>query len=292
MKLGIIRPILTRFPAAHGAWEADGTIADVARIAKAAEHLGYECLTCSEHIAIPAKVEEAETSPGSCYWDPLATFGYLAAHTSRIRLATIVVPLPYHHPLDIAKRYGTLDRICGGRVILGVGVGYLKPEFAALGVPFEDRNERSDDAIRAIRASFGQPQPSYDGAYFQFGGMVVDPCGLQKRVPLWIGGRTRRSLRRAVELGDAWYPFAVTPEQVATWLVEANGTAAWDEREQALDVVLAARVDPLDARDDTVATVRELRAAGANMLLVRFVHDSLERYLEQLEAMPGLVASL
>jgi Luciferase-like monooxygenase len=102
---------------------------------QAAERLGYECLTCSEHVVIPAKLEEGDTSPGSCYWDPLATFGYLAAHTSRIRLATIVIPLPYHHPLDIAKRYGTLDRICGGRVILGVGVGYLKPEFAALGVP-------------------------------------------------------------------------------------------------------------------------------------------------------------
>jgi probable F420-dependent oxidoreductase len=292
MRLGIITPILSRFPGAHGAWETDGTIDDVVAIAKAAEGLGYECLTCPEHVCIPAEVGEGEITPGSAYWDPLATFGYLAAHTSRIRLAAIVIPLPYHHPLDIAKRFGTLDRICGGRVILGVGVGYLKPEFAVLGVPFEGRNERSDDAIRALRASFAKSRPEYEGPYFSFRDMIIDPCGVQARVPIWVGGRTRRSLQRAVDLGDAWYPFAVSPEQVSSWLADAKSTESWQQRDQPVEVVLGARVDPLGAPDDTVATAKQLRDAGADMLLVRFVHDTLDQYHAQLEAMTKLVGSL
>jgi probable F420-dependent oxidoreductase len=292
MRLGIITPVLSRFPGAHGAWELEGTIDDVAGIAQAGEALGYECVTCPEHIVIPATVPEGEMYPGSCYWDPLPTYGYLAARTSRIRLATIILPLPYHHPLDIAKRYGTLDQICDGRLILGVGVGYLKSEFETLGIPFEGRNERSDDAIRALRASFGRSQPEYQGPYYRFSGMVVDPCGVQQQVPIWIGGRTRRSLRRAVELGDAWYPFALTPAQVAAWLAEARTTEAWQQRERPLEVVLGARVDPMGAPDDSAATARELRDAGADMLLVRFVHDTLPQYLDQLEAMTKVVASL
>jgi probable F420-dependent oxidoreductase len=292
MKLGLITPVLSRFPGAYGAWEPDGTIDDVVRIAQGAERLGYECLTCAEHIAIPAETAQGQEGPGTCYWDPLATFGYLAAHTSRIRLATVVLPLPYHHPLDIAKRYGTLDRISGGRLILGVGVGYLKPEFALLGATYEKRNERSDDAIRALRASFGRPQPEYDGEHFQFRGMIIDPCGVQDQVPIWVGGRTRRSLRRAVELGDAWYPFAVTPGQVADWISESRSTEAWQQRKTPLEIVLAARLDPLRAPEDTARTIQELGQAGAGTLMVRFVHRSLDQYLEQLEAMVDVVSAL
>src|SRR5207248_1012900 len=110
----------------------DGTIDDVRRIAEAADRLGYDYLTCSEHVAIPS---DAMDLPGPRYWDPLATFGYLAAFTSRIRFTTSVLVLSYHHPLDIAKRYGGLDRISGGRLNLGVGAGYLEPEFRVLGAP-------------------------------------------------------------------------------------------------------------------------------------------------------------
>jgi probable F420-dependent oxidoreductase len=292
MRLGIMTPVLAQFPGAYSAWEPEGTIDDVARIAQVAERLGYECVTCSEHIAIPAAVPEGQLSPGTCYWDPLPTFGYLAAHTARIRLATNILPLPYHHPLEIAKRYGTLDRICGGRLILGVGVGHLKPEFAALGAPFESRNERSDDAIRALRASFGRSQPEYEGPYYRFSGMIIDPCGVQEQVPLWIGGRTRRSLRRAIELGDAWRPFAISTDQAADWLAEARATRAWEKRETPLEVVLSTRVNPLGTPKDAAATVRELRHAGATMLLVRFSEGDLERYLKQLEAMIELAAPL
>src|SRR6185503_4388168 len=127
--------------------------ADVAAIARAADRLGFHHVTCSEHVAVPTS---AAATRGTRYYDPLATFGYLAAHTQRIRFVTHVLVLGYHHPLAIAKRYGTLDRLTGGRLVLGVGVGTLAEEFALLGAPFADRGPRYEDAIRALRSAFGQ----------------------------------------------------------------------------------------------------------------------------------------
>jgi probable F420-dependent oxidoreductase len=290
LSLGIITPVLSLRAGGHAAWERDGTIEDVRVIAEAADRLGYRFLSCSEHVALPA---EAEEYSGVRYWDPLATFGYLSAFTSRIRFETSVLVLPYHHPLDIAKRYGTLDQICGGRLILGVGTGYAEKEFAALGIAFNNRGEVTDDAIRAVRASFGTRKPAYEGTHFSFRDVIVDPCGVQERVPLWVGGRTRRSLRRAVELGDGWAPFAVPPLQVRDWLALAAQTGAWQQRTAPLEVTLVTEppVDPLGAPSATAAVVRELRDAGATTLAVRFVNSSRAHYLEQLEAMTALVTS-
>src|ERR1700730_18721416 len=157
-------------PRAHARWEESAGIAEVERVVVEAERLGYHHVTCSEHVAIPVDVADTR---GARYWDPLSTFGYLAAKTRTIRLATHVLVLGYHHPLAIAKRYGTLDRVCGGRLILGVGVGSLQEEVALLGVPFSDRGRRGDDAIRALRAAFGVPEPRYAGSHYTFADFVV-----------------------------------------------------------------------------------------------------------------------
>jgi probable F420-dependent oxidoreductase len=256
----------------------------VTRIVVGAEQLGYEFATCSEHVAVPKDVAPVR---GATYWDPLATFGYLAAHTDRIRLATFVLVLGYHHPLAIAKRYGTLDRLCRGRLVLGVGVGSLAEEFALLDAPFADRGRRGDDAIRALRAAFGVPEPRYAGSHYTFADFVVDPYGVQPRVPIWVGGRTARSLRRAVELGDAWAPFALEPDAVAGLLQAAAATPAWRERDEALDVVLQPTrpLDPLDDPGPTADAVEAHRRAGATSLAVRVRHRSPAHYLEQLEAL-------
>src|SRR5580704_7915760 len=214
-RIGIVTPVLTRVVGAHGRWERTAGLAEVATIAETADRLGYDHLTCAEHIAVPPAFGETR---GATYWDPLATLGYLAARTTRIRLATSVVVLGYHHPLALAKRYGTLDRVSGGRLVLGVGVGTLREEFDLLGAPFEDRGERADDALRALRASLSQPEPAYDGPFYRFGGMVVDPCAVQPHVPIWVGGRTRRSLRRALTLADGWMPFGLTADELERML--------------------------------------------------------------------------
>src|SRR4051794_29153284 len=180
MRLGIITPVLTLLPKAHARWERDGTIDDVVAIARAADRLGYDHLTCSEHAVVPVDVADQR---GGRYWDPAVTLGYLAASTERIRLATSVVVLGYHHPLALAKRYATLDHISGGRLVLGVGVGSLREEFDLLAASFDARGARADDAIGVLRAPLSQRLPRHDGPYYAFGDVVMDPTAIQERVP-------------------------------------------------------------------------------------------------------------
>lgn len=289
-KLGILTPVVTLVPGAHAKWEADAGIGDIARIAAAADALGYDHLTCSEHVAVPTDAVEVR---GGRYWDPLATFGYLAAVTTNIRFATDVLVLGYHHPLALAKRYATLDRVSNGRLVLGLGVGSLAEEFNLLDAPFADRGARADDALRALRVALDSRDgvPYYDGAFVRFADMVLDPTPLQAHVPFWIGGRTMRSLRRAIELADGWCPFWLKPARAAELLGRARETDAWAARAERLEVILQTDrpVDPTGDPDAARATVDELVAAGATTLSLRFVHHSVDHYIEQLEAMVALV---
>jgi probable F420-dependent oxidoreductase len=280
VKIGIATPVVTNVAGARLTWEQDASIEDIGRVAEAADRLGYHHLTCSEHIGIPATESDRR---GSRYWDPLATFGYIAARTTQIRLATMTLVLGYHHPLAIVKRYGTLDHVSSGRVILGVGVGSLKDEFDLLGVPFEDRGERADDALRALRAALASNEPVYAGKYYQFGGLTVDPCALQPHMPVWIGGRTRRSLRRAITLAEGWCPFGISLDTAAEWL-------AARELPPGFEVVLPADkpLDPVGKPDETAETLAAMAKAGTTTVSARFVHRSLEHYLEQIHALAEL----
>ncbi len=290
LKLGIVTPVLTMLPRSHATWEETATFDDVVAIARAADRLGYHHLTCSEHIAIPSDVAATR---GGRYYDPLATFGFLAACTTNVKLATHVLVLGYHHPLELAKRYGTLDVVSGGRLVLGVGVGSLEPEFALLDAAFPDRGERADEALVALRAGFAQREPEHHGVYYDYAGMVVDPCGVQARVPIWIGGRTARSLRRAVELGDGWAPFGLDVAAIASMLERARTTDTWQARDTDIDVLLQPDrpIDPAGDADATRRVLEELTDAGATGVNARFVHHSRDHYLEQLEAFTAVAAS-
>lgn len=287
LRLGIVTPVVTRLPQAHARWEEDAGIAEVAEVVTAAERLGYDFCTCSEHVAVPVGVAAVR---GGTYWDPLAVFGYLAARTSTIELATFVLVLGYHHPLAIAKRYGTLDVVSGGRLILGVGTGTLEEEFILLGAPFTDRGPRADDALRALRAALSEARPEYSGEYFTFGDVLVEPHATRDRVPLWIGGRTARSLRRAVELGDAWAPFGLRTAELADLLANAQQTPAWSERGAPLEVILQndRPWDPAAEGERVAEQLARMRAIGVTGLAVRFVHHSVAHYVEQLSALAEL----
>jgi probable F420-dependent oxidoreductase len=279
VRLGLITPVLTRLPGAHAAWEDTAGIADVVEVAKAADRLGFDHVTCSEHVAIPTEVAKVR---GSTYWDPLATFGYIAACTERIRLATYVLVLGYHHPLEIAKRYGTLDVVSGGRLVLGVGVGSLREEFDLLGADFGERGSRADESLRALRLSLSQRSPAFSGSYFAYDDMIVDPCAQQARVPLWIGGRTLRSLKRAVMLADGWAPFGLSRDDASSMLARV-------ELPKDFDVVLspARLLDPIAEPERVAEEVRAWVDAGATIVNPRVVHHSLAHCIEQLE---GLIA--
>jgi probable F420-dependent oxidoreductase len=280
MKVGIISPIVTAVPQTAAPWEQQAGISELATLAEAADRLGFHHLTCSEHVALPSQVAEQR---GGTYWDPLATLGFLAARTTRIRLATQVLVLGYHHPLEIAKRYGTLDRVSNGRLVLGLGVGSLEEEFDLLDVPFAGRGARADDALAALRASLGVEQPSYAGSHYSFDDLVVRPAAQQERVPMWIGGKSARSLSRAVELADGWVPFG---------LDLAGYTALLERIEQpsGFEVVLPVNgLDPIGAPEKAVSKLSASVAAGASIVNASVRSQSAAHYVEQLEALASLV---
>lgn len=280
MKLGIFTPVVTNVGGAALTWEKNATIEDIGRVAQAADRLGYHHMTCSEHIGLPS-TETARR--GAQYWDPLATFGYVSALTKQIRFATMTLVLGYHHPLAIVKRYGTLDHVSNGRLILGLGVGSLKVEFDLLGAPFDDRGARADDALRALRAALPSNEPAYEGAFYSFGRLTVDPCALQPQVPFWIGGRTKRSLRRAVTLAEGWCPFYISIDTAAQWLESFDVPPGFE-------VVMppAKALDPVGEPEATRETLGAMAAGGTTTLNAQFVHHSLEHYLEQLHALVEL----
>lgn len=289
-RIGLGTPGLLLQPGAHSPWEETATFEQIAGVVKAADRLGYHHVICSDHVGVPAS---QATRRGARYFEALAVFGYFAAITSRIQFATSVLVLGYHHPLAIAKQYGTLDLINGGRTILGLGVGTLKEEFDALGIggrEFDERGVRADDALRALRASLGRREPEYHGEFFDFAGLVVDPCAPRTDVPLWIGGRSMRSLRRAIELGDGWTPFGLTPEEVSGMLDKARQTPAWEARVSPLQVVLStgAELDPLGDRAKTSERLRRTADAGADIVETRIAARSATHYIEQLECLAQL----
>ncbi len=276
--------MVMQLPGVSSAWEQDAPIADLARIAQCADALGFDHLTCAEHVAVPV---DAAGQRGLVYWDPLSTFGFLAAHTTSIRLATSVVVLGYHHPLEIAKRFGTLDRISEGRLVLGVGVGSLAEEFDLLGATFDGRGEIADDAIGALRAALSQRRPSYQGTHYRFDGFAVEPCAVQPHVPIWVGGRTLRSLRRAVTLADGWMPFGLSTTELTTMLGRV-------ETPTGFEVVLPTghAIDPTGDPERTTQRLNALRDAGATSVTCSVTAQSAEHYCEQLTALYELAGTL
>jgi probable F420-dependent oxidoreductase len=277
LQLGIASPIVAQMATRSGHWTETAGIQELAALARRADELGFSHLTCAEHVFM---VDSEAGRRGSTYWDPLATFGYLSAVTTRIRFATLVLVLGYHHPLEIAKRYGTLDVVSNGRLILGLGVGTMKEEFDQLGVPFEDRGARADDALECLRSCLSVGRASYKGPYYEFHDVIIEPHAVQPRVPIWIGGRTPRSLRRAVEHGDGWSPFGLSLDQCRAMLDATEVPAGFD-------VVLGTEIalDPITRPEEAEAALATAAAAGATICTPAFVSNSLSHYLEQLEAL-------
>jgi len=292
LPLGLVTPVVSMNPRVASDWERTATPDDLVEIARAADRLGFHHLTCSEHVAVPeGATSSTGARRGTRYYDPAVTLAWLAAATTRVRLATHVLVAGHHHPLQVAKTYGTLDVLSAGRVVLGLGVGSLREEFDLLGVPFDDRGVRTDDFVRALRAAWGEAEPAYEGPVYRFGGMTVDPCATTRAPTVWIGGRTPRSLRRALELGDGWVPFGLADDDLARITGGARDSEAWARRRRPFDVVLPAEgLDPVGDPRRTVERLGQLVDLGATMVNVRLVHGSLAHLLDQLEALAPLAA--
>jgi alkanesulfonate monooxygenase SsuD/methylene tetrahydromethanopterin reductase-like flavin-dependent oxidoreductase (luciferase family) len=238
-----------------------GTDPDVLRRwALTVEGLGFDLLMLSDHIAVTPDVAEQYPAP---FYEPLTTLAWLAGQTRQIRLGTTVLIVPYRHPLLTARMAANLNDLSGGRLVLGVGVGWARQEFDALGVPFRERGRLTDEHLLAIRAAW------QDDADYRSG-----------QIPVWIGGNSDAAVRRAVRLGDAWHPLRFTPG----WLAEAAGRLAASATEQqraqpALMPRIALRLTQAPIIDDDrlaghgtidqiAADLDQLRSLGAGTVVL------------------------
>ena len=208
MKFGIILPI----------WRL--SVKDAERVARSAEELGWDGVFLPDHVvAMPATVEHY----GPSWPDPLSLLAYLAGKTSRIRLGTSVIVLPYRNPLGVAKAAATVDQVSEGRFICGIGVGWDEAEFRVLKVPFEERGKLSDESLAVMLAAWSAETISFAGQYYRFEEVGFAPRPVQQpRPPIWVAstpfGVSRASIRRVVASGDAWHPLGLDRSQMEAGL--------------------------------------------------------------------------
>jgi probable F420-dependent oxidoreductase len=187
---------------------------NVLAFARRMEALGYDSLWASDHIVIPHRIESrypySDTGqfplpPDANFLEPLTALALVAGVTERVKLGTTILVLPHRHPVLAAKCVATLDHLSGGRVILGVGVGWMKEEIELLGAPFDRRGAWSDEAIAIMRGCWRDQRPRHRGRFFSFDEIGMFPKPARGDIPIWIGGHTPRALRRVVALGDGWH---------------------------------------------------------------------------------------
>jgi probable F420-dependent oxidoreductase len=179
---------------------AESSPARIRTFAEAAERLGFHSVWATEHIVVGTEA----VNPYGRVYDPLVTLGWVAGWTERAGLGTSVVLVPLHNPFHLAKEVSTLQELSRGRVTLGVGMGWHRDAFEFMGLPFEGRGRRADEAIRLMRALW-RGEPSFEGRYWSYRDATAEPHP-SPPPEIWVGGSSDRAVRRARELGDAWHP--------------------------------------------------------------------------------------
>jgi probable F420-dependent oxidoreductase len=191
-----------------------GDVDAMLRVAESAEAAGLESLWTGEHVVLPdPQAPPSPASPDTPFLDPSVALAAIAARTEKIRLGTGIIILPQRNPLELAKELASLDCVSHGRLIFGLGAGYLEPEFRALGANYAERGAVTDEAIDVLRALWTQAKPGFEGRHFRFSGVDAHPRPVQKpHPPIVVGGMSRAAARRAVARGDGWYGFFTSPE--------------------------------------------------------------------------------
>ena len=204
-------------------------------VAETAERSGFESLWTVEHVAIPVAMESKYPYSGdgqlpagndAPITDPLVALGFVAALTRTIKLGTGILILPQRHPVYTAKEVATIDRLSGGRMLLGIGSGWLREEFEAVDVPFNERGSRTDEAIRALRVLWSDTPTSFDGKHYSWPAMWSRPLPVQRPgVPIIIGGHSAAAAKRAARLGDGFFPIlsAQSPTELPRLLDTMRG---------------------------------------------------------------------
>jgi len=258
-------------------------------LARTAEQVGVESLWAVEHVVVPVGYRSAYPysptgkMPGNedtPIPDPLIWLAYVAAATERIKLATGILILPQRHPFYVAKEVATLDQLSGGRAILGVGIGWLREEFEGLGIPFEERAERTEESCRALRSLWKEGHEAFDGKFHHWAPVESNPKPVQAGgVPIVIGGHVKGSARRAARVGDGYFPLAVGEEEKLGGLLEVMGEECGRIGRDPAEVEITTGFAKTDL--DAVKRAQDL---GVSRLVIPppgFDPDSIRKGLEQ-----------
>jgi probable F420-dependent oxidoreductase len=274
------------------------TRGNVLAFARTMEALGYESLWASDHVVLPYSIKSKYpyNSSGqfplpatSAFLEPLTTLALVAGVTERARLGTSILVLPHRHPVLAAKTLATLDHLAEGRVILGVGVGWMREEIEILGGNYDRRGAWSDEAIRIMRACWSQERARYRGEFFSFDEIGVVPQPVRQAIPIWVGGHTPRALRRVAELGDGWHAAFTPPDaferDIARLRAECEKVnRRIDDLAVTLRVGLAFRDTPGGAErkplqgtpDQIVADIRRYQDLGVGSFLLEARYRDLD----------------
>lgn len=285
-------------------WEDDATVADLVRVARKAEATGHSFIGVCDHVAVPDNEYAARMR--TTWFDTVATLGYLAAHTQRVRLLSVVWIAAYRHPLQTASSFGTLDHLSGGRVILGVGAGHVEGEFDALGVPFHERGAILDETLAALGGVFDDTYVSFDGSRYRYDRVGVAPKPVNGELTTWIGGNSKAAWKRVGKYGDGYIPMANTVDQYGEIIGTIRHAAEEAGRGDArFDIgfmpgwahLTGGAADDLPptqiiGADALAEEMRKARAAGANTFHMKFRGRTFEEYLEQLDAFEEEVVPL
>jgi probable F420-dependent oxidoreductase len=254
-----------------------GSTADGARsLATTAEQSGFESLWTVEHVVVPSGYASAypydpsgKMAGGAETFDlpdPLVWLAYVAAVTERIKLATGILILPQRNPLVTAKEVASIDALSGGRMILGVGVGWLREEFDALGVPFADRGRRHDDYVEAMRALWRDEKASVHNTYANFDNCISRPAPANGTVPIVIGGHTTKAAERAAKLGDGFFPGSAGIDEMTSLFDVMRSTCAANGRDPSeIELTAAGGGRTLD---EVSTRVESLMAIGVSRVIL------------------------
>ena len=269
--------------------ESDGA----AGFAQAAEACGFESLWTVEHVVVPKGYEstypydKSGRMPGNDdapIPDPLIWLTWVGAHTSTIHLGTGILILPQRNPVVLAKELSTIDDLSGGRLELGVGVGWLEEEFDALGIPFQGRGARTDDAIAAMRELWTAEAASYHGEFSDFDDLIMRPQPVHGSVPIHIGGHTDAAAKRAGRLGDGFFPGTGSHSELARLLELMRSTASDEGRDgDAIEITSGGRGAIGDGALDEIKALADLgvdRVVLPSFLFWKDTADSLAAYAD------------
>jgi probable F420-dependent oxidoreductase len=304
---GLTRYPPSEFPAGRRNWQEDLGTEDFQQMARVAEALGYDALTVSEHVVMP---DNLVANMGAYWPDAFTAMAFMAGATTRIRVNSSVIVLPYHQPVALAKAVTTLDVLSGGRVTVTVAAGMAEGAFAVLGVPFHRRGRVTDEYIEVMKLLWTEDHPRFQGEFVEVHDVVFAPKPVQRpHPPLWIGGSSMAALKRAARLGDGWAPagsqggkgpWLDSPEELPMFLDQARQVPGFAQREASFDISLSpvpTRIAPdhnpierpgpaFTSAQEVVDRIHDLGRAGVTWTYVPRLGPparSLEDHLEGLE---------